>query len=83
LAASSRQSGSSRWRVPDLRGDAADVRANLIATFAPATTTETRTAPEPQFTLGEIYHFVAVRTAEGWRQSRVETTPLWSTGTRL
>jgi hypothetical protein len=33
-------------------------------------------------TLGEVYRFDAVRTAEGWRLSRVETTPLWSTGTR-
>ncbi|WP_433193340.1 nuclear transport factor 2 family protein [Nocardia sp. CA-107356] len=66
----------------DLRGDTAEVRANLIATFTPAVTAEPRTAPEPQFTLGEIYRFDAVRTTEGWRLSRVETTPQWSTGTR-
>ncbi|WP_051022325.1 nuclear transport factor 2 family protein [Nocardia pneumoniae] len=64
----------------DLRGDAADVRANLIATFALATTDGT--IPQPRYTLGEIYRFDAVRTAEGWRLSRVETTPVWSTGTR-
>ncbi|MEV6138885.1 nuclear transport factor 2 family protein [Nocardia sp. NPDC051990] len=62
----------------DLHGDTAEVRANLIATFAPATTA----VPEPQYTLGEIYRFDAVRLAEGWRLSRVETTPLWATGTR-
>jgi hypothetical protein len=66
----------------DLRGDTAEVRANLIATFTPAASAEPRTAPEPQFTLGEVYRFDAVRTAEGWRLSRVETTPVWSTGTR-
>ncbi|WP_433622426.1 nuclear transport factor 2 family protein [Nocardia sp. CA-120079] len=62
----------------DLHGDAAEVRANLIATFAPATSA----VSEPQYTLGEVYRFDAVRTAQGWRLSRVETTPLWSTGTR-
>ncbi|NKY29979.1 nuclear transport factor 2 family protein [Nocardia gamkensis] len=64
----------------DLRGDAADVRANLIATFAP--TSPDGTIPRPQYTLGEVYRFDAVRTAEGWRLSRVQTTPIWSTGTR-
>ncbi|MEU0507274.1 nuclear transport factor 2 family protein [Nocardia sp. NPDC005998] len=68
--------------IIDLHGDTADVRANLIATFSPTVTAEPRTAPEPQFTLGEVYRFDAVRTAEGWRLSRVETTPVWSTGTR-
>ncbi|WP_433755998.1 nuclear transport factor 2 family protein [Nocardia sp. CA-135398] len=62
----------------DLHGDTAEVRANLIATFAPATAA----VSEPQYTLGEIYRFDAVRTAAGWRLSRVETTPLWSTGAR-
>jgi hypothetical protein len=64
----------------DLRGDAADVRANLIATFAPASSDGT--IPRPQYTLGEVYRFDAVRTADGWRLSRVQTTPIWSTGTR-
>ncbi|MBF6205862.1 nuclear transport factor 2 family protein [Streptomyces gardneri] len=64
----------------DVRGDAADVRANLIATFAPAS--PGGTIPQPQYTLGEIYRFDAVRTGEGWRLSRVQTTPIWSTGTR-
>ena len=66
----------------DLRGDTAEVRANLIATFTPAATAEPRIAPEPQFTLGEVYRFDAVRATEGWRLSRVQTTPQWSTGTR-
>ncbi|MFI9414277.1 nuclear transport factor 2 family protein [Nocardia gamkensis] len=64
----------------DLRGDTADVRANLIATFAP--TSSDGAIPQPQYTLGEVYRFDAVRTEEGWRLSRVQTTPIWSTGTR-
>ncbi|MEU5761893.1 nuclear transport factor 2 family protein [Nocardia sp. NPDC047648] len=64
----------------ELRGDTADVRANLIATFASASSDGT--IPRPQYTLGEVYRFDAVRTAEGWRLSRVQTTPIWSTGTR-
>lgn len=30
-------------------------------------------------TLGEVYRFGAVRTKDGWRLSRIETEPLWST----
>ncbi|MFD0362378.1 nuclear transport factor 2 family protein [Nocardia sp. GCM10030253] len=65
----------------DMKGDTADVRANVIATFAPAATVA-KTAPEPQYTLGGVYRFDAVRTGEGWRLARVENTPTWSTGTR-
>ncbi|MET7773579.1 nuclear transport factor 2 family protein [Nocardia sp. NPDC005366] len=68
--------------IVDLHGDTADVRANLLATFTPAAATPGRIAPEPQFTLGEVYRFDAVRKAEGWRLSRVEMSTLWSTGTR-
>ncbi|WP_051020573.1 nuclear transport factor 2 family protein [Nocardia araoensis] len=64
----------------DLRGDTAEVRANLIATFALAASGGT--VPQPVPTLGEVYRFDAVRTGEGWRLSRVATTPIWSTGTR-
>lgn len=55
-----------------LAGDVATVRANLVATFVHETTD-----PEPTFTLGERYHFEAVRTPAGWRFSRVEVTPVW------
>ncbi|WP_406238018.1 nuclear transport factor 2 family protein [Nocardia sp. NBC_01009] len=65
----------------ELKGETADVRANTIATFAPAPT-DPKTPPQPQYTLGGIYRFDAVRTGEGWRLSRVETTPTWSIGTR-
>lgn len=61
-----------------LDGDRAEVRANLIATFAPAADP----LPEPTFTLGEVYRFEVARTAQGWRLSRIETTPVWATGTR-
>jgi 3-phenylpropionate/cinnamic acid dioxygenase small subunit len=58
----------------DLDGERADVRANLVVTFA-------RDAV-PYFTLGEVYRFDARRTPDGWRLSRVESTPVWSTGSR-
>ncbi|SDQ76557.1 nuclear transport factor 2 family protein [Thermostaphylospora chromogena] len=68
----------------DMDGDRADVRANLLATFASPGTADAqdtaRLAPEPRLTLGEVYRFQAVRTPHGWRLSRVETTPLWTTG---
>ncbi|MFG1797287.1 nuclear transport factor 2 family protein [Nocardia sp. NPDC049149] len=63
----------------DLDRDTAEARANLIATFAAPTVAGS--LPTVEFALGETYRFDAVRTAEGWRLSRVETTPLWSTGT--
>jgi SnoaL-like protein len=58
----------------DLDGERADVRANLVVTFA-------RDAV-PYFTLGEVYRFDARRTPDGWRLSRVESTPVWTTGSR-
>ena len=59
----------------DLDGDRATVHANLIATFV-----SDATAPEPTFTLGERYHFEAVRTPQGWRFSAVDATPVWQSG---
>lgn len=64
----------------DVAGDRAEVRANLIATFATDAPSAAGLAPVPRLTLGEIYRFTAVRTAQGWRLSRVETTPLWASG---
>jgi hypothetical protein len=58
----------------DLDGDRAKVRANLVVTFA-------RDA-SPYFTVGEVYRFDANRTPDGWRLSRVESTPVWTTGSR-
>lgn len=61
----------------DLDGDRATVGANLIATFV--------TGPDrsgPHFQLGERYRFEAIRTPDGWRLSQVESTPVWSAGSR-
>jgi hypothetical protein len=67
----------------ELDGDRAKVRANLMVHFAPpAAASESELAPPKQFTLGEVYRFDVVRAPEGWRFSRVETTPVWMSGTR-
>jgi hypothetical protein len=67
----------------DRDGDRATVRANLMVTFAPlAGTPESAFAPQVQFVLGEVYHFDVVRTAGRWRFARVETVPVWMSGSR-
>lgn len=67
----------------ELDGDRAKVRANLVVQFAPpADAGEPALAPSVQFTLGEVYHFEVVRTSQGWRFSRVETSPVWMSGSR-
>jgi hypothetical protein len=61
----------------DLDRDRATVGANLIATFVHS--------PDPSgplFQRGERYTFEAVRTADGWRLSRVESRPIWNIGPR-
>ena len=66
----------------ELDGDRAQARANLIATFAPDPGSRLQINGEVQrasyLTLGEVYRFGAVRTDHGWRLSRIETEPLWS-----
>ncbi|WP_165987068.1 nuclear transport factor 2 family protein [Streptomyces sp. YIM 98790] len=57
----------------DLDGDRAAVRALLHVTRIP------RPDAEPLF-LGGTYEYQAVRTAAGWRLSRLKMTPLWRTG---
>ena len=52
----------------DLDGNHAAVRANLVATFVDDAVVEQH---------GERYRFEAVRTADGWRLSRVEVRPVW------
>jgi hypothetical protein len=52
----------------DLDGDRADVRANLVASFVGDAKLEQH---------GERYRFEAVRTADGWRLSRVQVRPVW------
>jgi len=66
----------------ELNGDQAKVRANLVVHFASAADARVATpAPPIRFSLGEVYHFDAQRTAHGWRLSRVETSPIWMSGT--
>ncbi|KUJ37299.1 hypothetical protein ACZ90_70325 [Streptomyces albus subsp. albus] len=58
----------------DLDGDRAVLRANLLAVFVPQSADAT---PVP---VGERYRFEAVRTAQGWRFSRVEADLIWRSG---
>jgi hypothetical protein len=65
----------------ELDGDRAKVRANLVVNFAaPANRDESLPAPPIKYALGEVYHFDVVRTSEGWRFSRVESSPVWISG---
>lgn len=56
-------------------GTHADVRANLLATFA-----DPEDAPTLCYQLGEVYRFTARRMAEGWRLTSVLSTPIWTSG---
>jgi hypothetical protein len=68
--------------VIELDGDRATVRANLVVHFAePLADGRPLLAPAIQFTLGEIYRFHVVRTPDGWRFARIETSPVWMAGT--
>jgi hypothetical protein len=67
----------------DLDEDRAQVRANLIATFAPDRPDARLVVgdvehPDSYFTLGEVYRFEAVRTDAGWRLARIATERKWS-----
>jgi 3-phenylpropionate/cinnamic acid dioxygenase small subunit len=57
----------------DVDGDDARVRANLLVSFA-------RTGPDDAqpFLLGEVYRFELRRTADGWRFTRLGSTPVWT-----
>jgi SnoaL-like domain len=72
----------------DLDGDRAEVRANLVlyaAAGGPPDAdgpTPPPLAPAVTFTMGSVYRIAAVRTGEGWRLSRVDTVPVWMSGTR-
>ena len=66
----------------DLDGDSGGVRANLVVPFATSSEhDQPALAPTAEFALGEVYSFGVVRTADGWRLSRIETTPVWMSGT--
>ena len=67
----------------ELDDDRATVRANLVVHFAPvADASEPPLAPATRFTLGAVYRFDVVRTPQGWRCSRVETSPVWMSGSQ-
>jgi 3-phenylpropionate/cinnamic acid dioxygenase small subunit len=62
----------------DLDGDRAAVRANLVVNFAAPTSAEqSLPAPPRKYTFGETYRFDVVRTTQGWRFFRIQTTPVW------
>ena len=68
----------------ELIGDRATARANLIVAFGPPGAGDGSVRPldlPVRYTIGEIYHFALRRTADGWRFARIETTPLWTSGT--
>jgi hypothetical protein len=66
----------------DLDGDRAEVRANLVVHITrPADAPPDAPAPPPVCTIGEVYGFEVVRTADGWRFAHIETVPLWVLGT--
>jgi hypothetical protein len=72
----------------DLEGDRATVRGNLVVRVAPPPATDMPVSTPPPlapalgFTLGEVYRIECVRTPDGWRFSRVNTVPVWMSGTR-
>ena len=68
----------------DLDGARARARANLVVYFGPADGASDPAAEPPpavEYTTGEVYHYELVRTADGWCFSRIQTTPVWRSGT--
>jgi len=68
----------------DLNGARAQTRANLVVYFGPPAGTPNSpvpVAPPVEYTTGEVYQYELVRTSEGWRFSRIQTTPVWRSGT--
>jgi hypothetical protein len=68
----------------DLAGAHARARANLVVSFGPlagASDPAGPLAPPVEYTTGEVYHYDLVRTPDGWRFSRIQTTPVWRSGT--
>jgi SnoaL-like domain len=67
----------------ELDGDTAQARANQVATFAPdrpgaRLVVNGVEQADPYLTIGGLYRFGAVRTAAGWRVTRIESETLWS-----
>jgi 3-phenylpropionate/cinnamic acid dioxygenase small subunit len=61
--------------IIEIHGDSATLRANLVATHV-----FRNEKPEDHYDAGIVYHFVASRTAQGWRFSRVKLERIWSNG---
>jgi hypothetical protein len=66
-------------------GDRATARANLVVHItmvdAPPVIRSGRPLPPPlRASIGEVYRFDLVRTADGWRFSRIEALPRWLDG---
>jgi SnoaL-like domain len=67
--------------VVDADGDRATVRANLVVHITIPDEATRAPAPPLRCAIGEVYHFDAVRTSDGWRLARIETVPVWLSGT--
>jgi SnoaL-like domain len=61
--------------IVELDGDTATVRSNLIATHV-----YRDDEPGLHYEAGMVYHFIAVRTAQGWRFSHAKLKQVWSNG---
>jgi hypothetical protein len=61
--------------IVEIDGDNATVRTNLIATHV-----YRDDKPGEHYDVGIVYHFMAVRTARGWRFSHVKLQRIWSNG---
>ncbi|WP_169585779.1 nuclear transport factor 2 family protein [Antrihabitans stalactiti] len=57
----------------DLQVDEAVVDANIVAIFVPAAA-----VPQDNRIIGIHYAFDALRTADGWRFTRMSITPVWT-----
>jgi hypothetical protein len=68
----------------DLDGARAQARANLVVYFGPLAGGSDPTvplAPPLEYTTGEVYDYELVRASQGWRFLRIQTTPVWRSGT--
>jgi hypothetical protein len=65
--------------IVDVTGDKAKVQAAVEQLFGSSTTPKGKIAPEPTMTLSSTMHFESVRTAQGWRISRIDGDLLWAT----
>jgi hypothetical protein len=66
----------------DVNGDNSTVEADVVQSFGSSKTPQGKLAPSPTLTINSRMHFQAVRTAQGWRLSRIEGDLLWATGTQ-